>query len=223
MVKMSIEELKEELMAYPNVPIILNDLAAQLQEERKKREQFYKEITPSEKAEFINGEVVMHSPVKKRHNFVLNSLNHLMDHYVRKNKLGFVGIEKIMISLTRNDYEPDLCYFNQEKVKDFTEEQMLFPAPDLVVEVLSPSTAANDRGVKFQDYQAHQILEYWIIDPEAKTVEQFRLDAANQYELILKSGESNIESKAIKGFKINIKAIFDEEIYLEEVQRILKE
>ena len=69
-----------------------------------------------------------------------------------------------MITLTRNDYEPDICFFRKDKSDNFTEDQVLFPAPDLVIEVLSDSTEKRDRGVKFKDYQAHKIEEYWIID-----------------------------------------------------------
>ena len=42
---------------------------------------------------------------------------------------------------------------------------MLFPAPDFAVEVLSPSTQKNNRGIKFDDYALHNVSEYWIIDP----------------------------------------------------------
>ncbi len=45
--------------------------------------------------------------------------------------------------------------------------QSKFPAPDLIVEVLSESTEANDRGIKFEDYAAHGVVEYWIVDPMA--------------------------------------------------------
>ena len=73
-----------------------------------------------------------------------------------------------MISLTRNDYEPDICYFNKEKSQHFTDDQLLFPAPDLVVEVLSKSTEQTDRTIKFKDYENHNVLEYWIIHPIEK-------------------------------------------------------
>lgn len=53
---------------------------------------------------------------------------------------------------------------------------MKFPVPDLAVEVLSPSTEARDRGVKFEDYAANRVGEYWIISTEEATVEQFVLE-----------------------------------------------
>lgn len=140
---------------------------------------------------------------------------------MRKHALGYVGYEKIMITLSRNDYEPDLCFLGQDKAQHFVEGQSLFPAPDLVVEVLSPKTAGNDRGIKFEDYRAHGVQEYWLIDPLACSVEQYRLDTDNPYELILKSGNGSIRSEAIPGFQIRIEAVFDAGVNLEELGRML--
>ena len=126
-----------------------------------------------------------------------------------------------MISLSRNDYEPDLCFFDKSKSKAFKKRQSLFPAPDLVIEVLSKGTAKNDKGIKYEDYQAHNVLEYWMIDPVNEVVEQYRLNKKGKYELILKANKGIIECKAIKGFKISLESIFDEEKNLEELERLL--
>ena len=64
-----------------------------------------------------------------------------------------------MVSLTRNDYEPDICFFGVAKAAQLTPDQMRFPVPDLVVEVLSETTQAVDRGVKFDDCAAHGVAE----------------------------------------------------------------
>ncbi|NCF69366.1 MAG: Uma2 family endonuclease, partial [Chloroflexi bacterium] len=128
--------------------------------------------------------------------------------------------EKIMISLSRNDYEPDVCYFNKTKTSQFTPDQMRFPAPDFVVEVLSESTAANDRGVKFEDYAAHGILEYWIVDPEAETIEQYQL-RDDAYELAVKVKSGQIDSLSIPGFSIPVQAIFDEQENSAALQKLL--
>lgn len=104
----------------------MQEIQAALNEERKKREAFYDDITDEYKVEFINGEIIMHSPVKKFHNEATGLLFHLLDIYVRKNKLGFVGVEKIMTALTRNDYEPDICFFGAQKAASFKATQTLF-------------------------------------------------------------------------------------------------
>jgi Uma2 family endonuclease len=185
-----------------------------LHQEEAKRRQFYNDITEEHKVEFINGEIIVHSPVKKRHNRATGLLYKLIDTYVQKHQLGFVGIEKIMIRLLRNDYEPDICFFKTEKAKDFTEDQTLFPAPDLVVEVLSESTQERDRGIKFEDYEAHQVGEYWLIDPEKQFVEQYQL-INQKYELIFKAKTGTLKSVMLDNFEIPIAAIFDEVINLQ--------
>ena len=147
----------EKILALPNAPQQINALYDAMQAEKQRRHDFRQWITPSIKAEFINGEVILHSPVRKRHFSVTDLLSSLLSFYVRAKKLGRVATEKALIALTRNDYEPDLVFFSTEKYATFTEEQMLFPAPDFVVEILSKSTASKDRGIKKQDYAAHGI------------------------------------------------------------------
>lgn len=85
--------------------ILLQDIHKALDDEKTRRIAFYNEITEQQKIEFINGEIIVHSPVMKRHNVASLLLAQLMNIYAIKHQLGFVGIEKIMITLTRNDYE----------------------------------------------------------------------------------------------------------------------
>jgi Uma2 family endonuclease len=209
-------QLLQTALAMPDAALFVVRLQNALAEERAKRLHFYDVIDENTKMEFINGEIVFHSPVMKRHNTASGWLYKLVDTYAIMNKQGFVGIEKILISLTRNDYEPDICYFDAKQAATFTPEQMKFPAPTWVVEVLSKSTAEIDRGVKFRDYAAHGIKEYWIIDPETgnETIEQYRLIEGSdndEYELLLKAKEGIIHSFTLQGFSIPIRAVFDEQ------------
>lgn len=96
---------------------------------------------------------------------------------------------------------------------------MKFPAPNWLVEVLSESTKANDRGVKFKDYEAHGIFEYWIIDPEKEVVEQYLLQVG-AYKLLLKTGQGTISSQVLSGFDIPVRAIFDRAINLDNLRQI---
>ncbi|MDX1907620.1 MAG: hypothetical protein SF053_11345 [Bacteroidia bacterium] len=84
------QELLDEIMSLPSAPVLIAQASRALETERQRREQFYNEITEYEKAEFINGEVVIHSPVKKEHNDVTGKLFRLIDVYVdilpRQNK-----------------------------------------------------------------------------------------------------------------------------------------
>lgn len=212
--------LLNKLLHSPRLPIYVQEIQAVLADEAQKRQNFYAQITEHDKAEFINGEAIFHSPVRLRHNIVSKRLLILLDAHVSLNNLGLVAYEKIMVSLTRNDYEPDICFFDKAKAETFKPDQMHFPAPDFIVEVLLDSTAGVDRGVKFDDYAAHGVDEYWLVDPETETIEQYELK--NQaYELVIKAQTGQITSLAIPQFEIPIRAIFDEVLNRTTLQQIL--
>jgi Uma2 family endonuclease len=212
--------LISEILKEPDAYFLLQEAHTALDNEKARRNAFYNDITEQEKVEFINGEIIVHSPVMKRHNSSTVLLSRLMSIYSDIHQLGFVGIEKIMITLTRNDYEPDICFFRKEKSDNFIEKQTLFPAPDFIIEILSEGTKKRDRGVKFQDYQSHKIEEYWIIDPDHQTIEQYHLEE-DGYELILKSSEGNIKSFVMTDFQIPIQSVFDEGINLETLKKLM--
>ncbi|MCB9434723.1 MAG: Uma2 family endonuclease [Ardenticatenaceae bacterium] len=221
MIRDSEQHLLEQLIASPKLPQYAQQLQAVLAREVLKRQDFYNQISEDDKAEFINGEIILHSPVRLRHNTASGNLYRLLSSYVIAYDLGYVGHEKIMVSLTRNDYEPDVCYFAKNTASQFQPDQMRFPAPDLAVEVVSKSTEANDRGIKFADYAAHGVQEYWIIDPEAETVEQYQLEEG-EYVLQVKAKTGTIESTTVAGFIIPIRAIFDETVSREALRMLLR-
>jgi len=206
----------------PRLPLYVRQLQAWMETEQAKREQFYEKMSETQKTEFINGEVIVHSPVRSCHNLVGQNLLYLLGMYVRKHQLGYVGYEKILIALTRNDYEPDLCYFSPMKAQHFTPQQTKFPAPDFIAEILSPGTKANDRGIKFEDYALHGVREYWIVDPEQECVEQYFLKGET-YELHVKAMTGTLKSSTIAGFIIPVRAIFDEAEQFKALQALLLE
>jgi Uma2 family endonuclease len=213
-----------KILKSPDAPRQIEALNQAMSDEKRRRHDFREWVTPGIKAEFINGEVVLHSPVKKRHWSITDLLSSVLSVYARFKKLGRVGTEKVMVALTRNDYEPDLVFFSKEKADTFTEDQMLFPAPDFVVEILLKKTASKDRGVKKEDYAAHGIQEYWIIDPVRRQVEQYILFLPHdkQYAPAKYYGiDDDIESRVIKGFVIPVRAIFDEEVNVETIRHLL--
>ncbi len=210
----------DQIMQMPNAAILAERLHSALEEEQEKRKHFYEIIEENKKMEFINGEIYFQSPAKLRHVSSVGLLFCLLNTFVNRHGLGFVGTEKMLISLTRNDYEPDICFFGRDKSNDFTPTQVQFPAPDFVVEVLSPSTEQHDRETKFQDYAAHGIREYWIVNAETEIVEQYILEG-EQYSLFLKTNDGSIESVVLPNFKILIRAIFDEQTNLEELRRLI--
>lgn len=204
----------ENIIHSPQLKHHFEWLSNYIKNEHQNRLDFYDFITEDMKAEFINGEVIVHSPVTNQHESASNELNTLLNIYVSIHKLGRVTHEKLMISLTRNDYEPDICFFKSEKAAKFKEDQKLFPAPDLVVEVLSKSTEKYDRGIKLEDYALHGIKEYWIVDSKQKIIEKYILKN-KAYVLEVKLAKENIlTSSVVKGFSIPVAAIFNKQTFL---------
>ena len=210
----------QQLQHSPQLPRYVQEFQSLLAAERARRDRFYDEMSEDQKVEFINGEVFMHSPARLRHTMVSQNAFILLSLYVSRHHLGHVGHEKVLITLTRNDYEPDVVYFGPGKAQTLLPDQIKFPAPDLVVEVLSPSTAENDRGIKFVDYAAHGVAEYWIIDPDEEILEQHILkDEA--YTLRMKSQTGILQSETVPGFVVPVHALFDEAEKLAAVQALM--
>ncbi len=73
-----------------------------------------------------------------------------------------------------NQFQPDLVVISHERAAIIGEKR-IEGAPDLVVEILSPSTSHNDRIHKKRQYERHGLPEYWIVDPVHRTIDQFML------------------------------------------------
>ncbi len=217
----SIDLLIQSVRHSPQLPQILAVLQREWENERQRRLRFYDEMTPEQKVEFIDGEVIMHSPARNRHLDATGGLFRLLSTYVATRKLGQVKLEKCLCVFPRNDYEPDVVFFGLEKSQHFTADTMKFPVPDLIVEVLSESTAARDRGVKFEDYAANGVLEYWIVDAEEPSIEQYFLDG-DKYRLNMKSGSGLLQSRVIDQLAFPIPAVFNEQANLRQVAEFLE-
>ena len=213
----------QQILKRPDAPKHLATLQKALADEAERRQSFYNWIEEDVKAEFINGEIILHSPVKRRHLRVSEQLSRILSVYAQLKKRGTMMIEKAMIALTRNDYEPDIVFFKREKAALFQDDQMLFPAPDFVVEILSKGTARKDKGIKKEDYALHGVKEYWIIDPIKQTIEQYLLINSTDTEYFppyIYRIDDDIESHVVEGFKIPVRAIFEEEANLEAMKNL---
>jgi len=205
------EKILEPILNSPRLKDYVAELQEFLSSEEERRNFFYNKITDQEKAEFINGEIVMHSPVVLRHNMASNQLLKAISEHIEYYKLGVIGYEKLMIRLTRNDYEPDLCFFTTEKAKDFKPDQKLFPAPDWITEVLSESTEKNDRGIKMEDYAAHGVKEYWLVEPKRAYIEQYYLKHGSFFLHKMYAEGDVILSDVISGLQLPVDAVFSDE------------
>jgi Uma2 family endonuclease len=217
----SIASIIENIRHSPQLPQIVATLGQQLNAEKAARHAFYQQMTEQEKVEFIDGQVILHSPARNRHLDVVMNIGTLLRVFVHMHSLGSVKLEKCLCSFPRNDYEPDVVFFGPAKSTTLTNATLIFPVPDMAVEVLSESTESRDRGVKFQDFAANGVQEYWIVDSEANFVEQYVLHA-DEYRLSATLQSSDvITCQAVAGFEVKVSAFFDADANLIELKRLM--
>ncbi len=207
----------KDILQSPRLHDYVNELQQYLLEENSKRKAFYQNMRDDEKVEFINGEIIYHSPAKEKHNVTLENLGYIFQRYVRKNQLGVIRREKALVKMRRNDFEPDISFFKKQVADKFEPNTMFYPVPDFVVEVLSDSTERIDRGVKRIDYALNGVKEYWLVDADKKFIEQYILQI-DEFELAEKIQHGTVRCKVLVGLVIPLEAIFDEEKN-EEFQR----
>ncbi|MCS7196883.1 MAG: Uma2 family endonuclease, partial [Aquificaceae bacterium] len=100
--------------------------------------------------------------------------------------------------------QPDIVYLSElSKVKD-----KIYGVPDLVVEVVSPSTLKRDLVDKMKIYEAQGVREYWLLFPSEKTLMVYALKGTS-YELFsYATEEGKVSSKVLEGFEIDLKEVF---------------
>lgn len=85
-------------------------------------------------------------------------------------------------------------------------------APDLVIEILSPSTASKDTKEKYEIYQSSGVKEYWMVFPDENIFEVFILDENSKYQLGARySREDTIHVEMLGDLKIELVDVFEEE------------
>ena len=122
--------------------------------------------------ERIDGKVVLMAPASMNHNRVVRNISRILDSHLQ-GRTCEAFTDGAAVYLTEEDfYIPDVMVVcDPSKVQ----EDGIHGAPDLVVEILSPSTATYDRGRKKDMYEKCGVREYWIVNPADKTVEQYFL------------------------------------------------
>ena len=156
--------------------------------------------------EWVHGKVVEADPLRIGHIKATKRIERAAEDAAPPG--SFVATNNMFVRLAESDYFPDVCYWPPEVAATFTRKQTIMPPPLFAVEVLSPKTARRDRGVKFEEYAAGGTREYWIVDCDAGTVEQYASDDGGPYRLLRKVDAGVLRSEVIDGFEIDVASIF---------------
>ena len=165
--------------------------------------------TPDDKRyELLNGELIMVPAPNMKHQWVLGRLHIELGRFTQEHGRGEVYVAPVDVVLSETDVvQPDVLFISRAHRQRITEENVR-GAPDLVIEVLSPSTAEQDLGYKHDLYARHGVLEYWIVDPTAETVAVHR-QQHGRFELTGTFGrQDSLETPLLEGLRLKLEEIF---------------
>ena len=161
------------------------------------------------KYEIIDGELIMTPSPLSVHQRILRNLVRIFDTYVSKNRLGEVLFAPLDVILSMTDVvQPDFIFVPQDR-SDIITKKNIIAAPDLVIEILSESTETLDRVTKKGLYERYGVKEYWIVDPSARTVEQYVLENKSYRSVGTFKEHDVVEVKTIEGLPVKLSEIFE--------------
>jgi Uma2 family endonuclease len=128
------------------------------------------------KYELIRGQLFVTPPPAPEHEAVAARLTHKLVPYVDAQRLGMVYHPRAVIQFEGSEVEPDMMVRQMLKKRIKWDRQ---PVPILVVEILSPYTRRRDQTDKRSLYMDAGVDEYWIVDPEQRTIRSIRRDGAD--------------------------------------------
>jgi Uma2 family endonuclease len=146
-------------------------------------------------AQLIQNELVRSPAPSFYHQQILSDIQHELTSFVKKKKLGIVVASPVDVWLNnKNIYQPDLIFITNGQ-NHLIKNNGFHGAPDLVVEILSPSTAKYDLEEKKDVYEQFGVKEYIIVNPADKSVTVY--DLTNGVFTVSFSGTSKVESKLL--------------------------
>jgi Uma2 family endonuclease len=158
--------------------------------------------------EIVNGVLIMAPAPSPEHQSIAVRLSHYLFAHVELAGLGRVFASPLDVDLgPKNMYQPDLVVILNAHL-DRVAEKKIIGAPDLVVEITSPSTAAYDRLTKYEKYAHAGIPEYWIVKPASHTVEVLVLEGGEYRSLGLFRGEQTLPSRIVPDLPVGVERFF---------------
>src|SRR3972149_8068185 len=165
---------------------------------------------PDEKRyELIEGDLYMVPAPDFYHQIISRNIEFLLWGFIKKRNLGTVVHALVDVVLTTEDViQPDILYISNER-RGIITGRNVSGAPDLVIEILSPSTQERDKIVKRDLYATHGVKEYWIVDPLTKSVEVMSLSSDGFKLYGIFSKEDTLTSPLIDGLSIPLHEVFE--------------
>jgi Uma2 family endonuclease len=158
--------------------------------------------------EIIEGELFMSPAPSIKHQSILRNLFRILDKFIVEKNLGeafFAPCDVILSDI--NVIQPDILFISRQNYEIITALNIQ-GTPDLLIEIISPSTIENDRIFKKLVYEKFGVKEYWLVDPEQETIEGWTLKQG-RFQLFQKAHKNEVfASKLIQGLELDLAPIF---------------
>jgi Uma2 family endonuclease len=158
--------------------------------------------------EVIDGELLLTPAPSLLHQAVSERIGALLGDFVKQTALGVMFYAPCDVVLSPHDVvQPDILVVLAER-KSILTEKFVAGAPDLVVEVLSPSTETRDRVAKAKRYATFGVRELWLVDPDAGTIEVLVNTEEGFRRHALSAREDRVQSTILPGLEFPASPIF---------------
>jgi Uma2 family endonuclease len=162
--------------------------------------------------ELIDGELHLSTPSTFVHQEVLGDILMAFRDYLRSNPVGKIAPGVGVIFDDFNGVIPDLVYISHERRKRILKEGHLYGTPEIAIEILSPGSTniRRDRHLKRNLYSSRGVDEYWIVDPESRTVEIHRKQREGGLDFLASLQETDeLTTPLLTGFRTQVAAFFE--------------
>ena len=166
--------------------------------------------TPEDKRyELLDGDLLMTPAPNLKHQEVQFELGSRLGRFIKERALGKFFFAPCDVLLSNHDVvQPDLLFVSRERAHLLRVGDAVRGAPDLVVEILSPSTADRDLGYKHTLYARHGVTEYWLVDPRDETIVVHRLENGALVPADTFGRGQTLRSPLLAGFELDMDAVF---------------
>ena len=160
--------------------------------------------------DIVDGEMIMAPAPTVKHQQILGQIFLLIHQFVTEHQLGQVLFAPLDVVIQREPLrtrQPDLLFVSSERA-DMLSGQVVEEAPDLVVEILSPSNTRRDIEDKLADYARLGVRECWLVSPEARTAEILALADGSWKRVSLRGVGDSIQSSVLEGLELEVSQLF---------------
>ncbi|WP_338834118.1 hypothetical protein MHLNE_04710 [Moorella humiferrea] len=158
--------------------------------------------------QLIGGKLIMTPAPGTYHQIILMRLIEKLLFFLAGKDLGILFTAPVDVFLEEKEtYQPDIIFIAKDRLH-IIETTKIKGAPDLVIEILSPSTGYYDLKKKARVYARCGVKEYWIVDPEDKSIEVFQQKEGNFVLVHHVEETGQAKSILLKGFAVEVKEIF---------------